>query len=748
MNSYHLHEKDALTMTDKTNPRPIRRLNETVVNRIAAGEELIENSLDAGASNIQITVKDGGLKLLQILDNGHGIRKEDMTIVCERFTTSKLKNFEDLSNINTYGFRGEALASISHVAHVTITTKTADSNCAYRACYSDGKLVPAKPGTNAEPKACAGNTGTQITAEDLFYNVPTRRKALKSPSDEYNRILDVVNRYAIHNSGVSFTCKKQGSNQAEVNTLSMSSVLDNIRQIYGSIASELLGLSKSFKKLEFKLNGYISNANYNLKKMIFLLFINHRAVENSSLKKAIESIYTTYLPKNTHPFAYLSLEINPQNVDVNVHPTKREVRFLNEDEVIAAVGDAIQESLAGANSSRTFLTQTLLPGAESIETNTNLAENSIKKSGNYKCVKVLNYKLVRTDSRVQTLDDFCNPDNTFNMQPKDNPKKGNNNFPNSSKNIVNSNVGSSNLKRKRERFDVRLTSILTLRKRLKEIEHKGLTELLANHTFVGCVDDSLTLALVQHQTKLYMVNYNVLSEELFYQLALYGFHNFGFIHLSIPAPIRELTIFALESCDHDKSEDLKPNEEISQIIIDQLISRKEMLLEYFSMTITENGELATLPLMLKGYAPNLDKLPTFLLRLGTEVDWETETGCFETLSRELGLFYAPEPPNFSNISTSISNNQDDNSMDICDTSNVNKDNSLLLPKRKSSEKETNLIFTEQQKKAEIARYKWQIEHLIFPTLKSQFIAPKSIAENGHVLQIANLPDLYRIFERC
>lgn len=120
-------------------------------------------------------------------------------------------------------------------------------------------------------------------------------------------------------------------------------------------------------------------------------------------------------------------------------------------------------------------------------------------------------------------------------------------------------------------------------------------------------------------------------------------------------------------------------------------------------------------------------------------------GCFETLSRELGLFYAPEPPNFSNIYTSINNNQDDNSMDICDTS---KDNSLLLPKRKSSEKETNLIFTEQQKKAEIARYKWQIEHLIFPTLKSQFIALKSIAENGHVIQIANLPDLYRIFERC
>ncbi|RIA81792.1 DNA mismatch repair protein Mlh1 [Glomus cerebriforme] len=708
-------------MTDKTIPRPIRRLDETVVNRIAAGEiinrpanalkELLENSLDAGASNIQITIKDGGLKLLQILDNGHGIRREDMAIVCERFTTSKLKNFEDLSNINTYGFRGEALASISHVAHVTITTKTADSNCAYRACYSDGKLVPAKPGASAEPKACAGNTGTQITVEDLFYNVPTRRKALRNPSDEYNRILDVVNRYAIHNSGVSITCKKQGSNQSEVNTLSTAPILDNIRQIYGSTASELLELSKSFRKLEFEVHGYISNANYNLKKMIFLLFINHRAVENASLKKTIESIYTTYLPKNTHPFVYLSLEISPQNVDVNVHPTKREVRFLNEDEVVTAIGDTIQERLASANNSRAFLTQ------------------------------VLNYKLVRTDSQAQTLDSFWNPDNAFNKQPKDNSR-------NLSNSLINNNVRSSNLKRKRERFDVRLTSILTLRKRLKEVEHKGLTELLANHTFVGCVDDSLTLALVQHQTKLYMINYNVLSEELFYQLALFEFHNFGFIHLSVPAPIRELTIFALESCDHYESEDLKPKEEISQIIVDQLIARKEMLLEYFSITITENGELATLPLMLKGYAPNLDKLPTFLLRLGTEVDWETEIGCFETLSRELGLFYAPEPPNFSNISTSIDDNQFDNSMDICDTSNVNKDNSLSSSKGKSLEKETNSTFTEQQKKAEIARYKWQIEHLIFPTLKSQFIAPKSIAENGHVLQIANLPDLYRIFERC
>lgn len=201
-----------------------------------------------------------------------------MPIVCERFTTSKLNRFEDLTGISTHGFRGEALASISHVAHVTITTKTADSPCAYRALYSDGKLVPAKPGQSADPKACAGNNGTQITAEDLFYNVPTRRKAFKSPSDEYNRILDIVSRYAIHNAGVSFSCRKQGSNIADVQTSTGATTVDNIRLLHGSVASELLDIDKTFDELRFKMNGHISNANYSVKKMTFLLFINRMCI--------------------------------------------------------------------------------------------------------------------------------------------------------------------------------------------------------------------------------------------------------------------------------------------------------------------------------------------------------------------------------------------------------------------------------------------------------------------------------------
>ncbi|KAJ2218389.1 DNA mismatch repair protein, partial [Coemansia sp. RSA 518] len=316
-------------------PAPIRKLDEVVVNRIAAGEiinrpsnalkELIENSLDAGATSISITVKDGGMKILQIQDNGHGIRTEDLPIVCERFTTSKLKVYEDLSHIQTYGFRGEALASISHVSHLSIATKQADSDCAYKACYADGKLVPAKPGGSSDPVPCAGNNGTVITAEDLFYNILSRKAALKNTRDEYNRIFEVASRYAIHNSGIAFTCRKAGAPKVDLNTSVGASTITNIRQIFGSkIGSSLVEIKDTDADLDIEFSGHVSSAAHEMHKSVFLLFINHRLVDHTPIRRAIEALYSSVLPKASRPFVYLDLRIKPENVDVNVHPTKRE----------------------------------------------------------------------------------------------------------------------------------------------------------------------------------------------------------------------------------------------------------------------------------------------------------------------------------------------------------------------------------------------------------------------------------------
>ncbi|ORY48174.1 DNA mismatch repair protein MutL [Rhizoclosmatium globosum] len=727
----------------------IRKLSEAVVNRIAAGEiiqrpanaikELIENSLDAGSTSITITVKDGGLKVLQIQDNGHGISKEDLPLVCERFATSKIREFEDLSNIGTYGFRGEALASISHVSHVAITTKTADSACAWKAHYSDGVMVPAKAGGSSDAKPTAGNVGTQILIEDLFFNVPIRKKALKAAAEEYNRIVDVVTRYAIHNSSVSFTCKKVGSNSADFRS-TQGSTRDVIRQVYGpAVAKELIDITHHNDELEFKINAVVSNANYNMKKMVFLLFINHRAVDSSNIKRAMENLYSVYLPKNAHAFCYISLEMKPQNVDVNVHPTKKEVMFLNEEKVIEALCDTIKDKLANVNDSRMFKPAQIVTTTAKLSQITNTADSSSTKSKPIISTPTYRkeHEMVRTDSRLQTLDSFIKSNPTFNKSKSASPAHlasssstpSNPVIQRESSNPVTTTETPKTASVERMEVDsvsdqpsitrdnivdVQLSSILNLKEKVNTAAHSGMTDLFRNHTLVGPVDDRWML--LQYQTKLFIVDVEDVSRELFYQLALYGFSNFGYLHLSTPVSIHELLLVALneESALHPKeSEGLQDFESIASQIVQTFIQRREMLQEYFSMVVLEDGTLMSLPVILKGYEPNLGKLPLFLIRLGTEVDWQTEEGCFDTFCREIGIFYACEPP-------------------YLDTESNNQDN----------------IGTGKEEPVELVEYKWAIEHVVFKALKQWYLPSKEIAQKETVVQVVDLPDLYKVFERC
>jgi DNA mismatch repair protein MLH1 len=270
-------------------PRRIKPLDPQLVNRIAAGEiiqrpfnalkELIENSLDAVSTSINIQIKEGGLKLLQIQDNGCGINKDDLKIVCERFTTSKLKEFEDLRSIATFGFRGEALASISHVSRLTIISRTKDSPCAYKAVYADGKL-----GSEGIKPCASASQGTQIIVEDLFYNSALRRNALRTGSEEFHKIYEVVARYAIHNFQTGFYLKRLGESSVDLKTTSCLTAttkgkceenekfqIDNITAVYGSdIRKELERLSIEYDdKLKFQMTCYISSAKYcKLKQMV------------------------------------------------------------------------------------------------------------------------------------------------------------------------------------------------------------------------------------------------------------------------------------------------------------------------------------------------------------------------------------------------------------------------------------------------------------------------------------------------
>ncbi len=319
-------------------------------------------------------------------------------MLCERFTTSKLREFSDLLSIGTYGFRGEALASVSHVAKLSVTTKTDGCACAFRADYLDGKLTK-------EPRSCAGVRGTIISVEDIFYNMGIRRNALRSASEEYNRISEVVARYAIHNANVGFSLKRQGETcgSLDVKTLPGSTPSQNIAIAYGNkFSEELVKVNLSDTSLGLKINGLVTNPNFSVRKFRFILFVNHRLVESSPMKRAVELLFASYVPKTSHPFVYLSVEVPADQIDVNVHPTKQEVRLLHEGAIIERLTEVLENELLAFNQSRTFPLNTLAgPSISRQQT------ESVKDAGQPTEKKRLyDHELVRTDNREQKLDNF------------------------------------------------------------------------------------------------------------------------------------------------------------------------------------------------------------------------------------------------------------------------------------------------------------------------------------------------------
>ncbi|KAK6499771.1 DNA mismatch repair protein [Arthrobotrys musiformis] len=733
-------------------PRRIKALSQTVVNKIAAGEiivapvhalkELLENAVDAGSTSIEVMVKDGGLKMLQITDNGSGINKDDMAILCERFTTSKLKTFEDLSSIGTYGFRGEALASISHIAHLSVTTRTKDSDCAWRAVYSDGKLIPPKPGGSAEPKAVAGRQGTQITVEDLFYNVPSRRRAFRNTNEEYSKVLDMVGKYAIHCDGIAFSCKKHGESSMGVAIQSAAKTIDRVRQIYGNaVANELIPFDIEDQKLGFKAKGLITNANYSIKKTTMLLFINHRCVESTAIRKSLETIYSSFLPKGGHPYIYVTIEIEPHRIDVNVHPTKREVNFLHEDEIIEKISDAVLEALAAVDKSRSFLTQTVLPGAGVPSTSTALpatqasssrgtaANTPAKASQTPK--RPYENEMVRTDARVRKITSMLPPaasssasgDMLRNLTNDDKPNGESENDPQPEYEVIDAN-----------RRVIKLASIRTLKTEVRDQAHEGLTELFGNHTWIAVVDEWKRLVTIQNGIKLYLVDYGAACYEFFYQLGLADFGNFGQMRFQEPMPLRQLMDIAVEL---EKQAEIEETGEaqsdwdgVAEQVTETVFEKREMMSEYFSLIINDDCEIESIPLLLKGYTPYLAKLPTFLLRLGPRVNWEDELECFDCILRELAIFYVPEAvPDPEKIKRQVQTTDSDDA-GMADTA----DN---IPAEIQEQIE---VYATRRKEIGIA-----LERVLFPEFRKRLLPSKKLL-NG-VTEIANLKNLYRIFER-
>ncbi|MFT4304591.1 MAG: DNA mismatch repair endonuclease MutL [Candidatus Woesearchaeota archaeon] len=321
----------------------IKKLDNSLIDKIAAGEvverpasvvkELIENSIDANATNIKIEIEESGIKLIKIKDNGIGMTKEDALLSFQRHATSKINNEDDLFSISTLGFRGEALASIAAVSKLSI--KTSKHNLGTEIIVHGGNLI--------SDNVIGLDKGTTIIVEDLFYNTPARKKYLKSRSTELSHIIDIVTRYALNYTTISFVLTH--NKKTILNSPSTEDSLNNIVSVYGKdIAKGLIKVDSDINNIS--VDGFISKPNLTkLSKDYQSIFINGRYVKNKLINDAVYEAYGNLLFLNRNPIFILNVIIDFKDVDVNVHPSKIHIKLSHEDSIKYAIKNAVKKAL-------------------------------------------------------------------------------------------------------------------------------------------------------------------------------------------------------------------------------------------------------------------------------------------------------------------------------------------------------------------------------------------------------------------
>lgn len=323
----------------------IHVLDETTINKIAAGEvverpasvikELIENSIDASATNIEVEIGDGGVAYMRITDNGIGMTEEDARLAILRHATSKIQQVEDLFDIASLGFRGEALASIASVSHFSLTTRKADSNLGTRITVDGGTFTDCIP-YGAAP-------GTTIEIKDLFYNTPARRKFLKSERTESSKIQDIVGKLALSNPHISF--KLIVDDRVAIITPGNGNIGDTVAALYGYKTKDEI-FTVAYESDSIYIDGVVSKPTLLKSTRIWqTIIVNNRVISDKTIMKAIDNSYHALLPKNGHPLVVLNITVPAGMVDINVHPRKSEVKFSDDKIIFKAVYHGILNAL-------------------------------------------------------------------------------------------------------------------------------------------------------------------------------------------------------------------------------------------------------------------------------------------------------------------------------------------------------------------------------------------------------------------
>jgi len=363
----------------------IKLLPDSVANQIAAGEvvqrpasvvkELLENAIDSGATNIQLIVKDAGKTLIQVIDNGKGMSDTDARMSFERHATSKIQKAEDLFCILTKGFRGEALASIAAIAHVDLKTKQEGKELGSHLRIEGSKFIDQFP--------CATPEGTSISVKNLFYNVPARRKFLKTDAVEIKHIIDEFQRVALIHPDIAFSYY---NNEDEIYHLQRGTFRQRIVAMMGSAYNQRLVPVEEDNNTIVKVSGFIGKPEFAKKtRGEQYFFVNGRFIKNNSLNHAVTSAFDELLGRDAFPSYFIHLEVDPSSIDINIHPTKTEIKFEDERSVYAIVRATVKQALSkySVAPSLDFERETLFDNAPEPRTNDIITAPQIKVDHSY-----------------------------------------------------------------------------------------------------------------------------------------------------------------------------------------------------------------------------------------------------------------------------------------------------------------------------------------------------------------------------
>lgn len=672
----------------------IVKLSDRTIQLIAAGEvitrpvnvvkELLENSIDAGSTNIRIFIDQGGMKSIEIVDNGHGIAKFNASLVCQRHTTSKLSNANDLSRIATFGFRGEALSSISEMADLEITSFNMHTDTTgWSAKYAQGK-----PETICDKYVQF--PGTQIKVTNLFANMMPRKGTLAASFlDEKKAIIDLVSKMAIHHREritMVLTDKVGGELICSIAPIQLG---PSIGSFYGmDMENNLLDFNVSpvcEAKIYVAFSYKKSSASLHQSNMI--LFVNDRLVECDDLRKEMYALILEYLSiKQFVSLVYISIKVPATDVDVNCHPAKETVILHYQQEMTAKILTQMRSKLESNLSSQVVPTN---------NSQQKTIGELLKRPSSSQVAVVESHGSPANQERLRLLAPNClTQPQPFSQVPK------------RPCDLVHTDASQMHLTQMlgrvpptRVRRDLKLNSLISLRTKVAEerapIEN---CKIIRDSVFVGIFDH--THALIQIQTRLYSINFKEFVRELIYQMYLFDFGNFPPIDILPPGNQIQflIEIYLNDLKKHNATEFEKLTYKTPQDVVIKLQSHSSMLDDYLILRFTTT-EILTIPNIIPEHVPNLIYLGQFLVNLANKVDFSQEIPCFHRMGRLIAEFYCEPPANLKNMK----------------------------------------IFK---------RYHDFVKKVTYEAIKRYLIPPEWLFDADNICQVTDTKDLYKVFERC